>query len=170
MDQASARVGLRFRQLGLLVRPMAFFPFDQLRRPDPSGLPVSWGTWGPVDQIGTLNNITPTVTSQAARLVRRGVRFNLNLPLEVPLGVIAPGAHRWRRGPRKSLFKGEHEGLVVRDDKLDEFFLQASTQWDGLTHIGDPILGFYNGVQDAQITQDEGTLNGIEHYVEFGIA
>jgi hypothetical protein len=59
--------------------------------------------------------------------------------------------------------------LIVRDDKLDEFFLQCSSQWDGLTHMGDARHGFYNGVQDAQVTQQEGTRNGIEHVAEFGV-
>ncbi len=41
---------------------------------------------------------------------------------------------------------------------------------DGLTHIGDARHGFYNGVRPEQVTQAEGTRNGIEHYCHFGIA
>ncbi|MGH3169716.1 MAG: cyclase family protein [Trebonia sp.] len=141
-----------------------------MRRPDQTGLPLAWGTWGEADELGTLNNITLDSTAAAARLVRRGVRFNLNLPLHVPLGVIGEGAHRLRKGPVQTLFKGTFAGLQVRDDKIDDLYLQASTQWDGLAHIDDPIQGFYNGVRDGEITQAEGTRLGIEHYVNFGIA
>jgi kynurenine formamidase len=144
--------------------------FNELKRPDATGLPLAWGVWGAADQIGTLNNITPEATAQAARLVRRGVRFNLNLPLHEPLGLIGPGAHRIRRAPEQTLFKATLAGLLIRDDKLDELFLQASTQWDGLSHVGDPQHGFYNGVQPDGITQREGTRLGVEHYVAFGIA
>jgi hypothetical protein len=144
--------------------------YAELPRPDETGLPLAWGVWGAEDQLGTLNHITPERVAAAARLVHRGVRFNLDLPLHLPLGLINPGAHHRRSAPRHTLFSGELAGLTVRDDKLDDFFLQASTQWDGLTHIGDPRLGFYNGVQDAQVTGEEGTRNGIENMAAFGIA
>ncbi len=144
--------------------------FAELNRPDATGLPLAWGVWGEADEVGTLNNIAPGTTAAAAGLVRRGVRFNLNLPLHTPLGEIGPAAHALRKAPVPTLFKRKVSGLEVRDDKIDDLYLQASTQWDGLSHIGDPLHGFYNGVQDAQITQGEGTRLGIEHYVRLGIA
>jgi hypothetical protein len=144
--------------------------FAELNRPDATGLPLAWGVWGEADEVGTLNNIAPGTTAAAAGLVRRGVRFNLNLPLHTPLGEIGPAAHALRKAPVPTLFKRKVSGLEVRDDKIDDLYLQASTQWDGLSHIGDPLHGFYNGVQDAQITQREGTRLGIEHYVRLGIA
>lgn len=84
--------------------------------------------------------------------------------------MIDASAHRLRTDPKQTLFKAEYEGLVVRDDKIDDFFLQSSTQWDGLSHIGDPCCGFYNGTRDDQITQQEGTRLGVEHFANFGIA
>jgi kynurenine formamidase len=59
---------------------------------------------------------------------------------------------------------------MVRDDKLDDFYLQGSSQWDGLTHMGDLQHGFYNGVKPEQVTHGEGSRNGIEHLAEFGVA
>lgn len=38
----------------------------------------NWGRWGPTDQHGTLNLITPGKTAQAARLVRDGVTVTLS--------------------------------------------------------------------------------------------
>ncbi|HEX7929231.1 MAG TPA: cyclase family protein [bacterium] len=150
---------------------MAGFPaYKDLKRPDDTGLPLSWGTWGPKDQLGTLNNITPELVVQACQSVKRGQRFNLDLPLHEPYGVIKPGAHASRRAPTPTLYKRSRPPhLMVRDDKLDEFFLQCSSQWDGLTHMGDLRHGFYNGVQDDQVHQGEGTRNGIEHVAEFGL-
>lgn len=149
----------------------AGFPrFADLPMPDATGLPRAWGVWGEGDQLGTLNNITPAATAEAAALVKAGLRFNLNLPMQMPLGMIGQSAHRLRTGPKQTLFKAEYEGLVVRDDKIDDFYLQSSTQWDGLSHIGDPCCGFYNGVQDAEITQQEGTRLGVENFAAFGIA
>jgi len=37
----------------------------------------NWGRWGPDDQIGTLNLITPEKTRQAAALVREGITVSL---------------------------------------------------------------------------------------------
>ena len=151
---------------------MASFPsYRQLKRPDDTGLPLSWGTWGPDDQLGTLNNITPETVAAAAAQIQRGVRFNLDLPLHEPYGVIKSGAHRARRAPVPTLFSREFPPhLTVRDDKLDDFYLQCSSQWDGLTHMGDARHGFYNGVRPDQVTQQEGTRNGIEQVAQFCVA
>lgn len=147
------------------------FPgYADLPKPDDTGLALAWGVWGADDQLGMLNNIAPATTAAAARLVKAGLRFNLNLPLHMPLGMIGTARHNIRRPPRQTLFKLEYAGLTVRDDRVDDFYPQSSTQWDGLTHIADPLLGFYNGVQDSSVTQREGTRNGIEHLVRFGIA
>ncbi len=144
--------------------------YADLARPDPTGLPLAWGVWGTAPEVGTLNNITPAATVAAARLVKRGLRFNLNLPLHVPLGEVGAGAHRLRAAPLQTLIKADFAGLPIRDDRIDGLFPQASTQWDGLAHVADPRHGFYNGVQDHEITQRPGTRLGVEQYAEFGIA
>jgi hypothetical protein len=142
--------------------------FEDLPK-DASGLPIAKGVWGADDQLGMLNNISTDAVREAATLIASGRRFNLNLPLNVPLGVLGTAAHRRRKAPKQVLLKDDHSGLLIRDEKLDDFYTQGSTQWDGLTHVGDPVYGFYNGVSDAEITQGEGTRNGIEHYVDFGL-
>ncbi len=35
----------------------------------------NWGRWGPDDELGTLNFITPEKRREAAALVRKGVTF-----------------------------------------------------------------------------------------------
>ncbi len=144
--------------------------YAQLQRPDETGLPLAWGVWGEEDQLGTLNNISEGTVQAAAGLIERGARFNLDLPLHVPYAVVKPGAHQWRGAPVQTIDARETAGLPVRDDRLDSFYLQGSSQWDGLTHIGDPRHGFYNAVQPQQITGGEGTRNGIENMAEFCIA
>ena len=139
---------------------MARFPkYSELKRPDATGLPLSWGVWGAEDQTGSLNNITEETVCEAAKLVKRGKRYNLDLPLHIPFGVIKPNAHQGgRRSPKQTLIARQMGNLLVRDDYLDHFYLQASTQWDGLTHMGCAIAGgFYNNVQEDQVTQQEGT-------------
>ncbi|HYF09723.1 MAG TPA: cyclase family protein [Acetobacteraceae bacterium] len=146
--------------------------YDDLPRPenDPTGLPLAWGVWGPDDEIGALNRITPERVAAAAAEIREGRRFNLNLPLDEPFGRTHAGSHRRRAAPMPTLVAEEHPGRVTRDDKLDGFWLQASTQWDGLSHFADPTHGFYNGAPISAIVHGEASRNGIDKALAHGIA
>ena len=53
----------------------------------------NWGRWGPDDQIGTLNLVTPEDIIAAAKLIRKGKTFALGLPLD-------------RTDPQNGLFGG----------------------------------------------------------------
>jgi kynurenine formamidase len=55
------------------------------------------------------------------------------------------------------------------DDHLDNFYPQASSQWDSLRHIRHPREGFYNWTTDDQIVSGGGRL-GIENMARRGIA
>lgn len=149
---------------------MATVPkFSELKKSEDTGQPLSWGVWGKDDQLGTLNFITPEATVAAAKCVRRGVRFNLDLPLHIPYSLLTAGGFLNRQPPKHTLEGQDYRTLYIRDDKLDGFYLQGSTQWDGLTHIGSPQIGFYNGVKPEQITFEEDTRLGIEHVADFGV-
>ncbi len=143
--------------------------YKDLDRPDENGLPLAWGLWGKDDEIGTLNHLSDAVVRDAVALVKQGKRFGLNLPLHVPFGVMTPGVHRTRVPFEPIMFEYNDGERIARDDKLNGFFLQGSTQWDGLTHIGDPKRGFYNGVQPAQVTHGEASRNGIDKVATKGI-
>lgn len=57
----------------------------------------NWGRWGPDDQKGTLNLITPTVRARAAREVKKGISISLSR-LIVPV-VIDPDATQTSERP-----------------------------------------------------------------------
>ena len=42
----------------------------------------NWGRWGPTDEIGTLNYITPDAVAAACRLATAGKVFALGIPLQ----------------------------------------------------------------------------------------
>lgn len=143
--------------------------YDELDRPDESGLPLAWGLWGETDEIGTLNHLDDALVRRSMALVEQGRRFNLDLPLHLPFGAMTRGVHKARIPFEPVMYSYDDGERIARDDKLNDFFLQGSTQWDGLTHIGDPRHGFYNGVQPGDVTHGPGSRNGIDKVADHGI-
>jgi kynurenine formamidase len=111
-------------------------------------------------RLGSLELLTAERVAEAARLARTGRRFALDLPLDLPSPPL------FGRQPfHHELFP---LGLPnTFDDKLDNFYPQASTQWDGFGHYGHPTLGFFGGRTDAEI---EAKTFGVEAWAESGIA
>ena len=110
-------------------------------RPDGS----NWGDFGPDDQIGRLNLITPERRKAAAAEVREGIAFCLSLPLDCPRVPMNPrrfppqmafsmrGDDPVMNYPYGEVFPGMKE--AVCDDRVT-LSLQYSTQWDALCHMG----------------------------------
>jgi hypothetical protein len=121
----------------------------------------SWGVFGADDQLGTLNFLTEETAAHAARLVRAGRTYNL----DYPLNTFVPSLSGTRPASEHSIFAN---GPNHRDDWLDSFYLQSTTQIDGWRHMRDPIYGFYGGVQDDLVVVDGPDL-GIQLAAEKGI-
>jgi kynurenine formamidase len=112
------------------------------------------GLFGADDVFGTLNRQTPDAVRHAAGLVRTGTVFSLNAPLDwpdPPLFSREPVRHTVFRTP-----------MGNRDDFLDGFYPQASSQWDGFLHISDDQIGSYNHLPPDRL--------GIESWAARGIA
>ncbi|MCH8814781.1 MAG: cyclase family protein [Chloroflexi bacterium] len=121
----------------------------------------AWGLFGDHDQLGTLNLLTPERIAAAATLVRKGAVFPLNLRIDCP----EPPLYG-RGAPRHTIIG---EGGNSRDDYIDSFWPQASSQWDGLRHIRHHVHGFYNGVADDEIIPGDTGKLGMEHFARKGI-
>ncbi|TDD79766.1 cyclase family protein [Actinomadura darangshiensis] len=133
---------------------------DLLEREDaPPG--SSWGVFGDGDQLGTLNFIGPDEVRDAVRLVRRGSVFNL----DYPLNAFVPAPAGTRPATVHNIFSNNPNH---RDDWLDSFYLQSTSQIDGLRHIRHPKHGFYGGVPDEEIAEETPAL-GIQTVAERGI-
>ena len=130
--------------------------------PAVAGAPAgsSWGVFGADDQVGTINLLTPERVLAAARLVRTGHVFSLNLDLEQPDPPLSG-----RRGLRHTIGRD----AISTDDVYDDFFPQRSSQWDALCHVGHPESGFYNGCRPEDITGRPGSRNGIDNWARRGI-
>ena len=123
----------------------------------------SWGVFGRDDQIGTLNFLTPERRLAALRGVRRGVVFGLDLPLHLPRPPLIPLRAAYRRTQIR--FPGNRG----RDDVLDNYWLQCSSQWDSLKHIRHPEYGFYNWTPDERADSEEDSRLGVDNFSREGI-
>ena len=130
-------------------------PQRWVKRPDGS----TWGDFGPDDQFGRMNLITPAKRLEAVKEVREGRIFVLSLPLDYPGGEAEDAA---RRAPK--LYSNGFQGHplcnlpmsateICCDDRV-VMSLQYSTQWDALVHwgrqfdidgSGKPQAVYYNG-------------------------
>lgn len=113
------------------------------RRPEGS----TWGDYGPDDQLGRLNGLTPAKVLEGVAEVREGLVFCLSLPLEFPGGnVLNPRRHppalrptvRGGNRPNMNFIVCEElpDATDVISDDLAVLHLQYSTQWDSLAHVG----------------------------------
>jgi kynurenine formamidase len=106
----------------------------------------NWGDFGPDDQLGRPNAITPAQVLKGASEIRAGLSFCLSLPLDYPGGnklnvrrhppVLQPTAKEgtpYVNFPFSRLQPGATD--IVSDDQV-LMCLQYSTQWDALAHVG----------------------------------
>jgi kynurenine formamidase len=98
----------------------------------------NWGRWGPDDELGTVNLVTPEVRRRAAACVRTGKAFSLALPLSESEGIqvgVLPG----RINPVRTMVQLNRPTMgsedVLTNDDLVVMGLQCATHWDGLAHV-----------------------------------
>jgi kynurenine formamidase len=130
--------------------------YAQLRERVPPG--SSWHVFHQDPERGTANFAGPAQVLDALTTVTRGAVFNLDYALDA----FDPPMARARSAPRHELLAAHAE---ARDDVLHGFYLQASSQVDGLRHRRASGHGFYNGVPDDDIRAGHPAL-GIQRWAE----
>ncbi len=136
--------------------------------------PNNWGRFGPDDQRGTLNLLTPSVVLDALRAATTGEVLSLALPIRGATSSPAPATVPHLRGrplPQHfmSVDGGDYaagarpigEGLCVADDALVVTPHGTTTHMDALCHMwsGDRL---YNGHPAARVRSYGATRCGIE--------
>jgi kynurenine formamidase len=123
--------------------------------------------WGPEDQRGATNRITPDKVLEAVRLVREGRIYSLGRPYEAGMPVFG-GRHFSLTIPGLPTGGPEGDNRIVWNDELVSGELgQVGTQFDGLGHVGTEVDGeliFYNGFKLSEFGGTYGLQKlGIEH-------
>jgi kynurenine formamidase len=128
---------------------------------------TNWGRWGPEDEIGVLNLLTPEVVLKAFSLVKKGQVYSLAVPLERD-GPQSPAFHKtWRVShfvPRKD------PNLHIIDDVVT-METHSGTHIDALGHVWAEGR-FYNNFSDEYASSRGIERTGIEnvrHMVGRGI-
>jgi len=128
----------------------------------------NWGRWGPDDELGTLNYITPDAIAKAAQLVTTGKVFALGIPLDRQ----GPqSGTRQRFNPIHAMFRDGGDAPRTPDEVLamegyggsDDWIvmpLQCATQWDSLAHIFYEGQ-MYNGYDATLVTSTGAARNSI---------
>ena len=103
--------------------------------------------WGPNDEIGAANYVTPTQVLAATKLVKMGQSHPLGIvidsstpafpPRSVALQVVQPGQHNGRG------LAQDFGWNVVYNDDLAQLWFGVGPQIDGLGHLGEAGL-YYN--------------------------
>ena len=118
----------------------------------------NWGDFGPDDQCGRINLLTPEKVRQAVAEVREGLTFCLSLPLDLPGGnvlnprrhppVLRPTLRNGRPNMNYRLFTDNILETDVVSDDLVVMHLQYSTQWDSFAHVGQMFDANADGVPE----------------------
>lgn len=127
----------------------------------------NWGDFGDDDQLGRLNLLTPKKVLEGILEVSEGRTFCLSLPLNLPGGQVLTGTRQPPRlfpsnpdgRPRFNYITEPGKAIDIECDDGVVMWLQYSTQWDSLSHIGalfdsngdgTPEIVYYNGFRAEQ--------------------
>lgn len=108
----------------------------------------NWGRWGPDDQLGAVNLITPETRMAAAKLVEKGVSVSMARDMEKDSAVDNP-----RPFLHKMLNVGlNNPGQFVSDNYQVSYHGYAHTHMDSLCHMA--YNGkMYNGFPQAEVVE-----------------
>ncbi len=108
----------------------------------------NWGKWGPDDQLGTLNYVTPERVRAAAGLVRSGRRVSLSIPINTLAGPDnpSPAIHYVVQGHDIDIGSGglrfglDFLGMAFHGDCHSHCDALCHISYNGLTYNGKPAL------------------------------
>ncbi len=140
--------------------PAALPDYDDLPEIEGLGVRHAWDVFGRDDVLGSIGLLTDERVATAASLVRTGQRVSLDLPLNLP----SPPLFGRQPFDHVTFALSRNE----MDDRVDNFHLQGSTQWDGLNHVRCREHGYWGGRLDDPLDAPNGL--GVHHWTQHGIA
>jgi kynurenine formamidase len=123
--------------------------------------------WGPDDERGAANRITPATVLKAASLIDEGRIYELGRGYEPGMPLFGSRHFSLTIPGLPTVITGAENGVVFNDELVSGEIGQIGTQFDGLGHVGTEIDGdyvFYNGFKLSEFGTSYG-LNklGVEN-------
>ena len=118
----------------------------------------NWGRWGPNDELGALNLLTPAKRGQVAAMVKEG--FSVSLASDIPTqeSQMAPNPAQWEM---RSLSSDRINFPAIHGPGMTHLDAFAHVYVDGK---------MYNGhARDEWVTKEEGAKKGSIHNMRNGI-
>ena len=108
----------------------------------------NWGRWGPDDELGTLNYLTPAKVVEAAGLVKSGRRVSMEIPINTVAGPDNPNpaihmvtmGHDIDIGSGGLRFGLDFMGMACHGDCHTHVDALCHISYNGLTYNGRPAL------------------------------
>jgi kynurenine formamidase len=144
----------------------------------------NWGRWGPDDQLGTMNFITPEHVRAAAKLVRSGRRVSMEIPINTVAGPDNPNpaihfvsqGHDIDIGSGGLRFGLDFMGMACHGDCHTHIDALCHISYNGLTYNGHraeevltskgatslDIANYGNGVVGRGVLLDVPRFRGVE--------
>jgi kynurenine formamidase len=127
--------------------------------------------WGPEDQAGASNWITPEKILDAVKLVRTGKTYEMSRVYESTMPTFGERAFSLRIPGAPTGGPLGRNRVIWNDEFLATEIGQVGTQFDGLGHIGVAVRGvdqaemrYYNGFPASEVNSSYGLKKlGIEH-------
>ncbi|MDQ0925547.1 kynurenine formamidase [Pseudarthrobacter sp. W1I19] len=131
--------------------------FAELLKREGAFAGTSWDLF-PDATRGTPSFIDSRAVMEARSCIRTGTAFGLDYPADA----FHPGMSLKRGAPRHTIYSSHP---AHRDDFLDGYYLQGSSQIDGLRHRRADDVGFYNGTPDDAVREGTPDL-GIQEWAD----
>jgi len=126
---------------------------------------TNWGKWGPNDEKGALNYITPEVTLAALNLIKKGKIYSLAIPIQKRTAIFPghyPIEYHMICGPQdfsvKHAYYGDPDTGIIMDWALME--VHSYTHCDALKHVwsGDKLYNKLDRAKDCGIENVKGIV------------
>jgi kynurenine formamidase len=112
--------------------------------------------WGPNDEIGAANYMTPELVMKAAQLVKTGKTYALGIPVDSTTPAFPPRSFKVTIvQPGQAGNPGLSPTKLTYNDDIIEGWVGVGSQLDGLGHIGVEHV-YYNGHKVADFADPKG--------------
>ena len=127
--------------------------------------------WGPDDQRGAANRITPEKVTEAAKLIKTGKVYHVGQVYEKGMPLLGQRHFKLTIPGLPTSYPGGKNQVVGNDEMFSGEIGQVGTQMDGLGHAGVRMKGdnyFYNGFKLSEFGSAYGLKKlGVENVGAF---